>query len=147
MKIYYAILLLMFAGCSKHASIKTGFYYLSPDKHGIEMSESGSGKIYYLEQEAFASVDHIASAAIEETKTNNDSYRELCMQFDSKGTMDFQNGTDNPQQRPIAVVVVNRLFYVISKSERITTGKVCIYANDISYDELLKMKKQIESKQ
>ena len=103
----------------------TGFYFLAEKGKGVNMLREKSNEIYTISPLPFASVENISKTKLEKTHLNESDYTELCMTFDNKGTKDLAEGTGNPLHPKIAVVVANRLLYVVDNTAPIKTGVMC----------------------
>ncbi|MCW3463969.1 hypothetical protein [Chitinophaga nivalis] len=164
-KVFLAIvLLLLIASCnndtlpvSHHADttkeksadtvyMRTGFYFLADTLTGIKMQEKNSDKIYSIEKLPFASVDNIIECKIQDTKIDSTTYKNICIKFDAKGTKDLQDGTESPFHPKIALIIANRLLYVVDNRTSVKDGAVCAYLIDFSQQEINAMKEAIEQK-
>jgi hypothetical protein len=145
---YLALLLLALSttSCAVNSQMRTGFYFLTDAKNGIKMKLEHSNEFFTLEQSPFASVDHVAVNYLETDKTDQGTNTELCLKFDPKGTKDIEAGTGNPLHKEIAVVVANKLLYVVENSTNIKTGVMCISVSDYSAGEIQAMQKAIANK-
>jgi hypothetical protein len=126
--------------------MRTGFYFLADTMTGIKMQEKNSDKIYAIEKAPFASVDNIAACEIKDVKIDSVIYKNMCISFDAKGTRDLQDGTENPFHPKIALVIANKLLYVVDNRLSIKDGTVCAYLINFSKEEMGAMKKAIEEK-
>ncbi|MBS1605228.1 MAG: hypothetical protein JST42_21370 [Bacteroidetes bacterium] len=120
--------------------MRTGFYFLSEGKGGVRMSKGD--EYVYLAKRPFASVDNVSQVDIDSTG----GVPALCIKFDPKGTMDIQDGTGNTRHPKLAVVIANKLLYVVENSAKITTGVMCVVVSDYSKGEIEEMKRDIEMK-
>lgn len=107
--------------------VPTGFYFLTDGTGGIKMKMENSDQYFHLNITPFASVDNIASSTIEAYEGGG---KELCLKFDAQGTKDLEAGTGNPFHNKIAVVVANKLLYVVGNTTKIRTGIMNIYVDD-----------------
>ena len=123
--------------------VRTGFYFLSDSSDAVKMRKEQSTKIYPIAKTPFASVDHIIKVDVHRTETSD---VELCMTFDELGTFDLQNGTGDPAHPKIAVVIANRLIYVVENSAQIKTGIMCTILVDYSRQEIADMVRSINEK-
>ena len=121
---------------SKNTYMPTGFYFLAGDSTGTKMHLRGSKEIYNIAPEAFASAKNIIKTKVEKKHHGKETYTELCITFDAKGTKDLKEGTGNPLRPKLAVVVANQLLYVINNTAKITTGIMYIDLLDFSDAEI-----------
>ncbi|WP_295674696.1 hypothetical protein [uncultured Mucilaginibacter sp.] len=125
----------------------TGFYFLADSSTGVKMRMRGSGDVFVIARNAFASVKNIVKATLKKTSTKKGVYTELCMTFDSKGTHDLKEGTGNFLLQPkIAMVVANQLLYVVDNNAKITTGVVFVALLGYSDTEMRALQDQVEHK-
>ncbi|SRR5258706_8446714 len=137
------------AGMSKQidtAYVQTGFYFLSKTQDGIRMRKENSNEIYTITRVPFASASNIIKTELKRTKLKDGIYTELCMVFDAKGTKDLDKGTGNPLHPKIAVVIANKLMYVVDNSVNIKTGVMCIGLVGYSEQEMEAMQKVVDHK-
>jgi hypothetical protein len=126
--------------------IPTGFYFLAEKGKGIDMRKEQSAEIYTISLVPFASVENIIKTKFEKTHLKNGDYTELCMTFDNKGTKDLAKGTGNPSHPKIAVVIANRLLYVVENTTSIKTGIMCVGLIGYSEQEMEKMRDSVDIK-
>lgn len=126
--------------------MRTGFYFLTDTVKGVRMLQETTGKVYSLERKPFAAVDNIVVCNIEEFKTDSTADKYLQMKFDEEGTRNLLAATENPLQAKVALVVGNRLLYVVANNARIETGVVSAYVTDYSPEEIAAMVQAIKEK-
>lgn len=125
----------------------TGFYFLEEDGKGINMREEKTNDIYTVARLPFASVQNITKTNFEKGHLQNGGeYTELCMTFNEKGTKAIAEATGNPLHPKIAVVIANKLLYVVENSTVIKTGVMCVAVVGYSEKEMEEMRKAIENK-
>jgi hypothetical protein len=124
----------------------TGFYFLAENGKGINMRLERSDDVYAISPSAFASVEDLSQTKLEKTHLEGGDYTELCMTFNSKGTKDLAEGTGNPLHLKIAVVVANRLLYIVENTTSIKTGVMCVGLTGYSEKEMEEMKTSVDNK-
>lgn len=124
----------------------TGFYFLAEKGKGINMRKDKSDEIYAISRLPFASVENVSKAKLETTHLKDGDYTGLCMTFDNKGTKDLEEGTGNPLHPKIAVVVANRLLYVVENKTSIKTGIMCLGLAGYSEKEMEEMRNSVDMK-
>lgn len=125
--------------------MRTGFYYLAT-ADGIRMRQEGTHKIYLLSRTPFASVDNISRTELKKTKLKDVVYTDLCIKFDEKGTRDLEEGSGNIAHPKIAVVLANKLFYVVDNTSKMKTGAACISLIGYSDQEMAAIKEDVDQK-
>ena len=128
------------------AYMKTGFYYVSESLDGISMRKDRSNEIYSIAKSPFASVDHITSTRLDRQSYDSSNIIELCMTFDEQGTRDLQDGTGNSLHPKIAMVIANRLLYVVDNSSRIEKGVMCVEVEQYPEQDIAAMQRSIAEK-
>ncbi|MDB4920049.1 MAG: hypothetical protein JWQ54_2032 [Mucilaginibacter sp.] len=124
----------------------TGFYFLAEKGKGIDMREEKSDEIYTISPLPFASVKNISKVKFEKVQLREGEYTELCMTFDDTGTKNVAKGTGNPQHPKIAVIIANRLLYVVENRTSIKTGIMCVALLGYSEKEMEEMRNSIDIK-
>jgi hypothetical protein len=127
-------------------SLRTGFYFLSSSLTGANKKKEQSENIYRLETTPFASVENIISTKLERTKTDHGTYTELCMTFDSTVRSKLADGTGNSLHPQIAVIINNKLLYVVDNNAKIITGVMCVGLVGYSEKEMQGMKEAVDEK-
>jgi hypothetical protein len=126
----------------------TGFYFLTVEKNGIRKRQEKSDEIYIIAPKPFASVDNIIKTKLEKNRLDNgEVYTELCLTFDAKGTKDLKEGTGNYLHPKMAVVIANKLLYIVDNNVNIKTGVMCIGLVDYSEEEMETMQKAVDNKE
>ena len=123
----------------------TGFYFVAEKGKGINMRLEKSDEIYTISPLPFAAVENIWKTKLEKMLKDGD-YTELCLTFDAKGTEDLAKGTGNPLYPKIAVIIANRLLYVVENTTSIKTGIMCVALVGYSEQEMENMRKCINIK-
>ncbi|MGF2412294.1 MAG: hypothetical protein ACQUYJ_08210 [Ferruginibacter sp.] len=90
------------------------------------MKKENSDEIYSIAKVPFASVNNIAKVELEQTKSDGEMYSNLCMTFDTKGTKDLEEGTANPLHPQLAIVIANKLLYVVDNNVNSKIGIMCV---------------------
>jgi len=124
----------------------TGFYFLVPESKGINKRVEKSETAYTIASSPFASVKNISKVKLETTHLKGTFDTELCLTFDEKGTKDLEEGTGNPMHPKIAVVIANKLLYVVENTSKIKTGIMCIALIGYSEQEMETMRHSVENK-
>jgi hypothetical protein len=124
----------------------TGFYFLADEGKEVSMRKDKSEEIYPISRLPFASVENISNTKLETTHLKDVDYTSLCITFDSKGTKDLAEGTGNPLHSKIAVVVANRLLYVVENTTSIKTGVMCLELVGYSEKEIEEMRNSVNIK-
>lgn len=124
----------------------TGFYFLAEKGKGIKMREEKSDEIYTIAPLPFASVKNIVRITSEKGQYQKQEYTNLCMTFDDTGTKDLAKGTGNPLHPKIAVIIANRLLYVIENKTPIKSGTTCVILLGYSKKEMDEMRNSIDKK-
>ncbi|MFC0515988.1 hypothetical protein ACFFGT_17330 [Mucilaginibacter angelicae] len=124
----------------------TGFYFLAEKGNGISMREEKSDEIYTISPLPFASVKNISKVKFEKVQLQEGGYTNLCMTFDDTGTKDLAKGTGNPLYPKIAVIIANKLLYVVENRTSIKTGIMCVALLGYSEKEMDEMRNSIDIK-
>ncbi|HEX8023036.1 hypothetical protein [Mucilaginibacter sp.] len=124
----------------------TGFYFLAEKGKGISMREEKSDDIYTISPLPFASVKNISKVKFEKVQLQQGAYTNLCMTFDDTGTKDLAKGTGNPLHPKIAVIIANKLLYVVENGTSIKTGIMCVVLLGYSEKEMEEMRNAIDIK-
>lgn len=114
----------------------TGFYNVVGDRNAIRMQKYKSEEIYTLSPKPFASINDVVKVELEKTKLSSGVCNELCLTFNSKGKEDIKDGTGSGKYARIAIVVANRLLYVVENRNSIEGEKVSIILEDYSEKEM-----------
>lgn len=126
--------------------ITTGYYLLADNLDGIKMRKEQSNEVYSIAKKPFVSVANILHCNIQIDTTDAGIDGTLNMEFDEKGTQNFKDITGNPLYPYIAVVVANRLLFVVEVQDKVTTGKARILINGYSKEEMEAMVDAISKK-
>ncbi len=94
----------------------------------------------------FASVVNIKKATLQKTESRYGDFTELCLVFDNKGTKDLAEGTGNALHPKIAVIVANKLLYVVDNTYSIKTGIMYIGLKGYSEKEMKAMLAAVNNK-
>jgi len=126
--------------------VPTGFYFLSKENEGVKMKKEQSDEIYTISKVPFVSVKNFLRAKIRKVPLEKDSSTILLIVLDNKGTKDFENASGNPLYSHFAVVIANRLLYVLENTAKIDTGILNIIVDGYSDFELKQMLDAINAK-
>ena len=126
--------------------MRTGFYFLAEKSEGIDMRLENSNEIYTLSRLPFASVKNVSEANLEKSHLDGKDYMELIMTLDKKGTNDLEKGTGNPLHPKIAVVVANRLLYVLENATSVKSGIMSVLLDGYSGQEMEAMLDSVKNK-
>ena len=129
-----------------HTYVTTGFYFPSVNNNGIKMKKDFSNEIYTLADKPFIGVNNIKYARVQKNKDEQGVYSFLNIVLDDQGTSKLKEVTGNPAYPLIAIVVGNRLLYVVQNKANITTGIMNIIVDGYSDKELKKMLDAISRK-
>jgi len=123
---------------AKHDStyVTSGFYFLEESGQGVKMRKDHSDEDYNISEKPFVSVKNILSASAQKNVVEGREMYDVNIVLDNAGTKDFALGTGNPEHPYIAVVIANRLLYVVENTTQITTGKMQIMLVDYSEKEV-----------
>ena len=116
--------------------VATGYYLLADNIDGIKMRKEQSNKVYSIAKTPFVAVDNIIRCSLQHDTTENGIESSIQMEFDEKGTQSLKDVTGNPLYPNIAIVVANRLLYVVEVQGQITTGKNRILLDGYSKEEM-----------
>ncbi|RQO68386.1 hypothetical protein DBR40_20805 [Pedobacter sp. KBW01] len=126
--------------------VATGFYFLADEGQGIKMKKDHSTEYYHISKKPFASITNILRATVQKNVIDQNETYGVVIVFDNKGTKDLEEGTGNDKYPYIAVVIANRLMYVIENKSKIKTGVMNIYLQDYSEKEVGDMIDSINKK-
>lgn len=127
--------------------IATGYYLLADELDGVKMRKEQSNEVYSIAKSPFVSVTNIVHCSLQFDTTETGLEGILNLEFDEKGTQSMKDITGNPLYQYIAVVVANKLLYVVEVQGKITTGKTRILLEDYSKNEMQSMVDAINKKQ
>jgi hypothetical protein len=126
--------------------MSTGFYFLAEKGKGVNMRRERSDEIYTISPLPFASVENLSKTELKKKHLKDGDYTELCMMFNNKGTKDLAEGTGNPLHPNIAIIIANKLLYVVENTTSIKTGVMCVGLVGYSEQEMKKMKISADNK-
>jgi hypothetical protein len=118
--------------------METGFYDVVDRHSGVRMHKEHSDDLYYLKSAPFASVNHVVKARELRHRLNGTIVPELDLSFDEAGTKALR-GIGTSSHSTIAIVIANKLLYVISDAEVVQKGEMLIMLNDYSDSEIESM--------
>jgi preprotein translocase subunit SecD len=126
--------------------VATGFYLMADNLEGIKMRKEQSNEVYSIAKTPFVAVDNIIHCSLQHDTTENGIESSIRMEFDEKGTQSFKDVTGNPLYPNIAIVVANRLLYVVEVQGQISTGKTTILLDGYSKEEMDAMLEAVNKK-
>ncbi|MRG44099.1 hypothetical protein GFS24_03190 [Chitinophaga sp. SYP-B3965] len=126
--------------------MRTGFYFLADPQDGVKMQRKNSTETFYIAKTPFASVDNIHKTKLEEDNFEGKPYFSLRMEFDAKGTEDLKAGTGHPLHPKLALVLANKLLYVVDNASSIKTGIFTIVLDGYSEQEAKTVRRAVEEK-
>jgi len=124
----------------------TGFYFLAPEGKGINKRVEKSETVYTIAPSPFTAVKNISKVKLRTTHFKDKDDAELCLTFDDQGTKDIEEGTGNSMHLKVAVVIANKLLYVVENTSKIKTGIMCIALIGYSEQEMEAMRHSVENK-
>lgn len=116
--------------------VPTGFYLLADDLDGVKMRKEQSNEVYSIAKTPFVAVDNIIHCNLQHDTTQNGIESSIQIELDEKGTKSFKDVTGNPLHPNIAIVIANRLLYVVEVQDQISTGKTTILLDGYSKEEM-----------
>jgi preprotein translocase subunit SecD len=126
--------------------VATGFYLLADKLDGNKMRMAQSDEVYSIAKKPSVSVDNILQCSLQIDTTENGIQESINMELDEKATQDFKEITGNPLYPYIAVVVANRLLYVVENQEKVVSGKTRILIDGYTKEEMQAMVDAISKK-
>lgn len=126
--------------------VTTGFYLLADNVDGIKMRKEQSNEVYSIAKKPFVAVGNILHCSLQHDTTENGIESSIQIELDEKGTQRFKDVTGNPLYPNIAIVVANRLLYVVEVQAQISTGKTTILLNGYSKEEMEAMVDAVNKK-
>ena len=124
----------------------TGFYYLADKENGVKMLKEQSKEVYNITPTPFVSVENIMRVNLVKTKLESGISTSINMVMDKKGTKDLKEGTGNFAYPYIAVVIANKLLYVVENHYKFETGVMSIILVNYSEKEIEEMLAAIKNK-
>lgn len=126
--------------------LHTGFYFLSGEADGVKIRMEHSDKVFSLAKKPFASVYNIRQTELKKIPLAEGIITQLCLTFDSKGTEDIEINTGNPLHPKMAVIIANKLLYVVDNNFKIKTGVMCVILDGYSEQEMIAMREAVDKK-
>jgi len=124
----------------------TGFYFLSDSGDRIKMRKDHSDEDYEISQKPFVSIKNILRATAQKNVFEGRDTYGMTIVLDNSGTKDLQQVTGNSEHPYIAVVIANRLLYVVENTSKIKTGIMQIILVDYTEKEVNDMMDAIHRK-
>ena len=124
----------------------TGFYFLADNEQGIKMRKDHSNEVYNISRNPFVSIKNILRAAAQKNVIQGHDTYGVTIVLDNAGTKAFEQGTGNSAHPYVAVVIANRLLYVVENTSKIKTGIMQIALVDYSEKEVNDMIEAITQK-
>ena len=118
--------------------METGFYDIRERHNGVRMHKEHSDEIYYLNNTPFIFVQNVVKARLLRHRLNGSVIPILDLTFDERGTKALK-GIGSPLHPSFAVVIANRLLYVITDAEAVQKGEMLILLGDYSDAEIESM--------
>src|SRR5688500_8847520 len=100
----------------------TGFYFLADEGQGIKMQKDHSDEVYNISKNPFVSIKNILRATAQKNVIQGRDTYGVTIVLDNPGTKDLEQGTGDPSHPYIAVVIANRLLYIVENTSQIKTG-------------------------
>jgi preprotein translocase subunit SecD len=116
--------------------VSTGFYFLDENGQGIELKKDHSDEVYTLSRTPFVSVKNILRATAQKNVIDGRTTYGVTIVLDNAGTKDLEQATGNSAHPYMAIVIANRLLYVVKNTSKIKTGIVQIALVDYSEKEM-----------
>lgn len=126
--------------------VATGYYLLADNIDGIRMRKEQSNEVYSIAKKPFVAVGNIMHCRLQYDTTEAGIETTLNMEFDEEGTQSFKNVTGNPLYPNIAIVVANRLLYVVEVQGEISTGKTRTFLDGYSKEGMESMVDAVNKK-
>lgn len=119
--------------------METGFYDVVDSHSGVRMQQDHTDEVYHLKPLPFVSVRNVVSARLLRHRYDNKFVSLLDLTFDDQGTTALKEIGLAVIHKKIAVVVANRLLYVIDEAAQIDKGETIIILEDYSQQEIESM--------
>lgn len=126
--------------------LRTGFYELSDSYNGLKKTEEYTGETVYLSPKPLTSVDDVIASKLTREHIDSGRVDGINLQYNAKGTAALSKFSANPDVHKTAVVIANRLMYIVEIKGHITTGNVSIYLSNQSEQEIEALRQLIEQK-
>lgn len=126
--------------------VSTGFYFLADNGRGIRMRKDHSEEDYDISKKPFVSINNILRATAQKNVIQGRDTYGVTIVLDNAGTKDLEQGTGNSEYPHIAVVIANRLLYVVENTSQMKTGIMQIILVDYSEKEVNDMIEAINQK-
>lgn len=128
--------------------VPTGFYLLADSgKARVKMRKEHSDEIYAINPKPFVTVENVITAELQKLSLEGKVINELCMTMDEKGTHDLKKGIGNSLYPYVAVVVANRLLFVVENKSSVSNGVMCIHLYDYTEEEMQSMLDAVKAKE
>ena len=126
--------------------VLTGFYFLADDGRGIKMRKDHSDEVYDISKNPFVSIKNILRATAQKNVIQGRDTYGVTIVLDNAGTKDLEQGTGNSSHPYIAIVIANRLLYIVENTSQIKTGIMQVILVDYSEKEVNEMIDAISQK-
>ena len=126
--------------------MRTGFYFLDDGPNAIKKRKDKSDEIFSIAKLPFASVDNIVKVEIEKRFDKDEELTAICEYFDSTGTKALKAGTGDSLHAKLAVIIANRLLYVVDNASKIETGIMRIMVGQYPDYDIEAVKKAVQEK-
>ena len=119
--------------------VPTGFYFLADKEQGIRMHKDHSDENYNISPKPFVSVQNILRANAQKNIVQGRVTYGVTIVLDNQGTTDLAEATGNSSYPYIAIVMANRLLYVVENTSKIKTGIMQVILVDYAENEIDEM--------
>lgn len=126
--------------------VPTGFYFLADKEKGIKMRKDHSNEYYNISSKPFVSVKNILRANAKKNIVEGDITYGISIVLDNQATKDLEQLSDNPSYPYIAVVIANRLLYIVKNTSKIKSGIMQIILDEYTENEVDAMVNAIRQK-
>jgi preprotein translocase subunit SecD len=110
------------------------------------MHKDHSNEDFYISQKPFVSVKNILRVNAQKNIIDGRTTWGVTLVLDNQGTKDLEEATGNSIYPKIAIVMANRLLYVVENSSKIKTGIMQIILIDYNQNEVDEMVNAISNK-
>jgi hypothetical protein len=126
--------------------VSTGFYFLANKGQGVKMRKDHSDENYDISNKPFVSVKNILRTHAQKNIIQQRVTYGVTIVLDNQGAKYLEEGTGNPAYPYMAVVIANRLLYVVENTSKIKTGIMNIVLVDYTEKEVNEMVDAINKK-
>ncbi len=126
--------------------VPTGLYFLADKEQGMKMRKDHSNEDYNISPKPFVSVKNILRANAQKNIIEGRVTYGVTLVLDNQGTKDLEEATGNSSYPYIAIIMANRLLYVVENTSKIKTGLMQIILVDYTENEVDEMVNAITQK-